>query len=40
MDQTTLAGWKKGEHQPAKRLLDKLLSFFSSFLSSASGPEE
>jgi transcriptional regulator with XRE-family HTH domain len=28
IDQTTLAGWESGEHQPTKRLLNKLKSFF------------
>ena len=28
IDQTTLAGWESGEHQPTKKLLDKLKSFF------------
>ena len=28
VDQSTLAGWESGEHQPTKKLLDKLKSFF------------
>jgi len=28
IDQTTLAGWERGEHQPTKRLHDKLESYF------------
>ena len=24
IDQTTLAGWEKGEHRPTKKLLDKI----------------
>lgn len=26
VDQTTLAGWERGEHQPTKKLLDKIKS--------------
>ena len=26
IDQTTLAGWEKGEHRPTKKLLDKIKS--------------
>ena len=25
VDQTTLAGWERGEHKPSKRLVDKLI---------------
>ena len=28
VDETTLAGWESNKHQPTKRLLDKLKSFF------------
>jgi len=28
VDQSTLGGWESGEHQPTKRLFDKLKSFF------------
>jgi transcriptional regulator with XRE-family HTH domain len=28
VDQTTLAGWERGKHRPTKRILDKLISFF------------
>jgi transcriptional regulator with XRE-family HTH domain len=31
VDQTTLAGWERGEHQPMKRLLKKLFSFIAPF---------
>jgi transcriptional regulator with XRE-family HTH domain len=31
VDQTTLAGWERGEHKPTKKLLDNLKSFFLSF---------
>jgi len=26
IDQTTLAGWERGEHQPTKKLIDKIES--------------
>jgi transcriptional regulator with XRE-family HTH domain len=28
VNESTLAGWESGEHQPAKKSLDKLKSFF------------
>lgn len=37
---TTIGAWEKGEHQPIKRLLDKLISFIDSFPSSDSRSEE
>jgi transcriptional regulator with XRE-family HTH domain len=38
VDQTTLAGWERGKHQPSKRLLAKLLPFWASHGSCASKP--
>jgi len=35
IDPTTIGAWERGEHQPTKRLLNKLLSFFTSYSSSA-----
>lgn len=40
IDQTTLAGWERGENQPIKRNLEKILTFVTSYPSSISGPEE
>jgi transcriptional regulator with XRE-family HTH domain len=40
IDPSTIGCWERGEHLPTKRLLDKLLSFFTSFPSSASGREK
>jgi transcriptional regulator with XRE-family HTH domain len=40
IDQTTLAGWEREEHQPTKRLLSKLASIFSSIPSFSSKAEE
>jgi ribosome-binding protein aMBF1 (putative translation factor) len=31
IDQTTLAGWERGEHRPAKKQLEKLRSIFTLF---------
>ena len=31
VDQTTLAGWERGEHRATKKLFDKLSLFFDSF---------
>ena len=31
VDQTTLAGWERGEHRPTKRLLNKIISFLTSY---------
>jgi transcriptional regulator with XRE-family HTH domain len=39
IDQSTIGNWEKGEHQPTKRLIDKFLSFFTSYPSSSSWPE-
>ena len=36
IDQSTLAGWERGEHQPTKKLFSKLASVFAAFPSSAS----
>ena len=33
VDQTTLAGWERGEHRPTKKLLDKLAYFIASYSS-------
>ena len=31
IDPSTISAWERGEHQPTKRLLDKLIAFFASF---------
>jgi len=36
VDQTTLAGWKKGKHQPMKRLIDKLCRITADFTTETS----
>jgi len=36
IDSTTIGSWERGEHKPSKELLEKLLSFFTSYPSSAS----
>jgi transcriptional regulator with XRE-family HTH domain len=40
VDQTTLGGWERGEHQPTKRLFRKLASVFSPVLPFLSKHEE
>jgi len=40
IDQSTLAGWERGEHRPTKRPLDKLTSLFTSFPSFSSKDEK
>ena len=36
VNQTTLAGWEKGRHQPTKRLLDKLFRISANFATGTS----
>jgi len=40
IDSTTIGSWERGEHKPSSGLLEKLLSFFTSYPSSASRPKE
>jgi len=36
IDSTTIGSWERDEHKPSKELLEKLLSFFNFYPSSAS----
>jgi transcriptional regulator with XRE-family HTH domain len=40
IDPTTIGHWERGEHWPQKELLNKLISFFTSFPLSASDHEK
>ena len=40
VDQTTLAGWERGEHKPSKKPLYKLNSLIAPISSGTLGPEE
>jgi DNA-binding XRE family transcriptional regulator len=40
VDQTTLAGWARGKHQPLKRHLENLISFFAFYPPSDSKHKE
>ena len=40
IDSTTIGSWERADYKPSKELLEKLLSFFTSYPSSSSKPEE